>query len=179
LNLAQDVVLGKESSDEKSRRDDWKLPGGDPRALRCRNIPQLRTPDPRIMSWVIFQSSLRDFSDGICQPRTASWAKFSRPCGTDCKFPVLTHTLEPSRTLSFLRPTTTCTHKATKEPLRRHHYHLALLQISQVLHKVSSNSRKRRYALPQAAILKSVSILSGEGLDCGTGELPLFSLYAP
>jgi hypothetical protein len=61
----------------------------------------------------------------------------------------------------------------------RHHYHLALLQISQVLHKVSSNSRKRRYALPQAAILKSVSILSGEGLDCGTGELPLFSLYAP
>ena len=26
LNLAQDAVLGSDSSDEKSRRDDWKLP---------------------------------------------------------------------------------------------------------------------------------------------------------
>src|SRR5450631_3936456 len=29
-----------------------------------------------------FQSSLRDFSSLEPQPRTASWAKFSRPCGT-------------------------------------------------------------------------------------------------
>ena len=26
LNLAQDAVLGSDSRDEKSRRDDWKLP---------------------------------------------------------------------------------------------------------------------------------------------------------
>ena len=31
-NLAQDAVLGKNSSDEKSRRDDWKLPGADPQS---------------------------------------------------------------------------------------------------------------------------------------------------
>src|SRR5216684_6162945 len=30
-----------------------------------------------------FQSSLRDFSSLESLPRTASWAKFSRPCGTD------------------------------------------------------------------------------------------------
>ncbi len=29
-----------------------------------------------------FQSSLRDFSSLEFLPRTASWAKFSRPCGT-------------------------------------------------------------------------------------------------
>ena len=29
-----------------------------------------------------FQSSLRDFSSLESLPRTASWAKFSRPCGT-------------------------------------------------------------------------------------------------
>jgi hypothetical protein len=29
-----------------------------------------------------FQSSLRDFSSFEFLPRTASWAKFSRPCGT-------------------------------------------------------------------------------------------------
>jgi hypothetical protein len=29
-----------------------------------------------------FQSSLRDFSSFESLPRTASWAKFSRPCGT-------------------------------------------------------------------------------------------------
>jgi hypothetical protein len=31
LNLAQDAVLGRNSRDEKSRRDDWKLLAGDPR----------------------------------------------------------------------------------------------------------------------------------------------------
>src|ERR1700688_4580795 len=30
-----------------------------------------------------FQSSLRDFSSLESLPRTASWAKFSRPCGTN------------------------------------------------------------------------------------------------
>jgi hypothetical protein len=30
LNLAQDGVLGRDSGNEKSRRDDWKLPAGYP-----------------------------------------------------------------------------------------------------------------------------------------------------
>jgi hypothetical protein len=60
-----------------------------------------KLPEPKTMSWVTFQSSLRDFSDGACRPRTPSWAKFSRPCGTECKFPVFTQTLKPrSRPLS-------------------------------------------------------------------------------
>src|SRR6202795_900721 len=50
LNLAQDVVLRRDSRDEKSRRDDWKLPGGGPRALPSQNIPRLRVPNPHLES---------------------------------------------------------------------------------------------------------------------------------
>ena len=32
LNLAQDAVLGRNSKDEKSLRDDWQLPEGDPQS---------------------------------------------------------------------------------------------------------------------------------------------------
>jgi hypothetical protein len=54
LNLAQDAVLGGDARDEKSRRDDWKLPGGN------RAHSHLA---PRIQDHVsvIFQSSLRDW----------------------------------------------------------------------------------------------------------------------
>jgi hypothetical protein len=38
----------------------------------------------------------------------------------------------------------------------RRHYHLALLQIGRVLHKVSSKFHERRYALSQAVILYSL-----------------------
>jgi hypothetical protein len=38
LNLAQDGVLGRDSRDEKSRRDDWNVPGGDSRALPSKNF---------------------------------------------------------------------------------------------------------------------------------------------
>jgi hypothetical protein len=36
LNLAQDAVLGRNSKDDKSRRDGWQLPGGVPRALQSK-----------------------------------------------------------------------------------------------------------------------------------------------
>jgi hypothetical protein len=58
LNLAQDAVLGCDSRDEKSRRDDWKLPAGNPSAIEnSRSAPP--NPEPRLDT---FQSSLRDFS---------------------------------------------------------------------------------------------------------------------
>ena len=56
LNLAQDAVLGIDSRDEKSRRDDWKLPAGNPAQLR------ISDPLPRIQDRVSIL--------------------FSRPCGT-------------------------------------------------------------------------------------------------
>jgi hypothetical protein len=56
LNLAQDAVLGRSSKDEKSRRDDWKLPRGDPRS-----------------------TSIKKYS-AIENSRSDNF--FSRPCGT-------------------------------------------------------------------------------------------------
>jgi len=43
-----------------------------------------------------FQPSLRDWSSFQIQPRTASWAKFSRPCGTEFGNRVLSQALKPS-----------------------------------------------------------------------------------
>jgi hypothetical protein len=60
---------------EKSRRDDWTLsihhPGFEERRRSAKEIASGN-----------FQSSLRDFSFLESLPRTASWAKFSRPSGT-------------------------------------------------------------------------------------------------
>ncbi len=56
LNLAQDAVLGRDSRDEKSRRDDWSYP---------EVVPGTSHLAPRIQDHVsikLFQSSLRDFS---------------------------------------------------------------------------------------------------------------------
>ncbi len=52
LNLAQDVVLGRISRDEKSRRDDWQLPGRDPQSNSIQNILRLRIPEPITFSLV-------------------------------------------------------------------------------------------------------------------------------
>ena len=85
LNLAQDAVLGRDSKDEKSRRDDWNLHGGIP-GNSFSSIPRLMIPDSlpesTIMSQITFSVVPAGLFDGACQPRTASWAKFSRPRST-------------------------------------------------------------------------------------------------
>jgi hypothetical protein len=48
--------------------------------------PALRTQEYALGT---FQSPLRDLFDGACQPRTTSWAKISRPCGTQLEMIVL------------------------------------------------------------------------------------------
>jgi hypothetical protein len=60
-----------------------------------------RIPDqrPRIQDQISvkLQSSLRDFVKHACKPRTASWAKFSRPFGTDFPSVGFSHRLQARR----------------------------------------------------------------------------------
>jgi hypothetical protein len=71
LNLAQDAVLGWHAPLES--------PAGTTEKLNTPHIfggNALKSPPGKV------QSSLRDFSSLESPPRTASWAKFNRPCGT-------------------------------------------------------------------------------------------------
>ena len=60
----------------ESRRDDWKLRRPISSTYTLRMLDESKP-----LSRQHLQSSLRDFSNGACQPRTASWAKLSRPYG--------------------------------------------------------------------------------------------------
>ena len=72
--------------DDKSRRDDWNLPGGHLRTPPSQHIRDLRIldslPEFRTMSQLTFSVVPAGLFNGACKPRTASWAKFSRPYGT-------------------------------------------------------------------------------------------------
>ena len=45
---------------------------------------------------ILLQPSLRDSIMFHDVPRTTSWAKLNRPCGTESKFAVLTHSAVPA-----------------------------------------------------------------------------------
>src|SRR6266852_5750837 len=59
-------------------------------------VPQGRLKVVQDCVEAYFQPSLRDWSSFKCNPGLTSWAKFSRPFGTESGNEVLTHALKPS-----------------------------------------------------------------------------------
>ena len=94
---------------EKSRRDDWNLPRRRPGFGEIPGILKSRNNSRPSGS---FQSSLRDLSSLEYLPRTAFWAKFSRPSGTHLSQSAGSHT--PLKPVPFKkRP------RHLSQPLRR------------------------------------------------------------
>jgi hypothetical protein len=59
------------------------------------SVPQGRLKVVQDCVAAYFQPSLRDWSSLKLNPGLASWAKFSRPCGTEFGNRLLTHALKP------------------------------------------------------------------------------------